>query len=56
MQARGARARVGENLHAGGAATVAGPLKTTKELARETSLAERTYYRGRPQIGQSLAE
>jgi hypothetical protein len=41
MQARGARARVGENLYAGGPATVARPLKTTKELARETGLAER---------------
>jgi hypothetical protein len=55
MQARGARARVGENLYAGGSATVAGPLKTMKELARETGLAERTY-RGRPQIGRSLTE
>jgi hypothetical protein len=31
------------NLYAGGPATVAGPLKTTKELARETGLAKDTY-------------
>ena len=55
MQARGARARVGDNKYAGGTATVAGPLKTMKELARETGLAERTYRR-RPQIGRSLTE
>jgi hypothetical protein len=55
MQARGARARVGDNLYAGGPATVVGPLKTPKELARETGLAERPY-RERAQIRQSLAE
>jgi len=55
MQVRGARARVGENLYAGGTATVAGPLKTTKELARETGLAERPY-RERAQIGRGLTE
>jgi hypothetical protein len=55
MQARGARVRVGNNLYAGGTATVAGPVKTTKELARETGLAERTY-RKRTQIGRELTE
>ncbi len=53
MQVRGARVRVGNNQYAGGTATVAGPLKTTKELARETGLAERTY-RERAQIGRGL--
>jgi hypothetical protein len=53
MQVRGARATVGENLYAGGPATLAGPLKTTKELARERGLAERTY-RERAQIGRGL--
>jgi hypothetical protein len=55
MQARGAQARVGDNLHAGGTPTIAGPLKTTKELARETGLAERSY-RQRVQIGGELTE
>ena len=55
MQAHGARARVGDNLYAGGPATVAGPLKTTKELARERGLAERTY-RERVPIRRPLAE
>jgi hypothetical protein len=54
MQAHGARARVGDNLHAGGPATNAGPLKTTKELVRERGLAERIY-RKRAQIRRSLA-
>ena len=43
MQVRGVRVRVGDNKYAGGPATVAGPLKTTKELARETGLAKDTY-------------
>jgi hypothetical protein len=55
MQARGARARVSDNLYAGGPATVAGPLKTTKELARETGLAELPY-RERAPIRRPLAE
>ena len=33
MQVRGVRVRVGDNKYAGGPATVAGPLETTKELA-----------------------
>jgi hypothetical protein len=53
MQARGARVRVGDNLYAGGTATVAVPLKTSKELARERGLAERPY-RERAQIGRGL--
>ncbi len=55
MQVRGARVRVGDNLFAGGPTTVAGPLKTTKELARETGLAERSYREG-AQIGRELTE
>jgi hypothetical protein len=53
MQVRGARARVGDSRYTGGTATVARPLKTTKELARERGLAERTYYRERAQIGRA---
>ena len=53
MQIRGARVRVDDNLHAGGPATVAGPLKTTKELACERGLAELPY-RERAQIGRGL--
>jgi hypothetical protein len=48
-------ARVGDNQYTGGTATVAGPLKTTKELARERGLAARTY-RERAEIGRGLTE